>query len=133
MPFRSAPSSSGSRCLRGRWRKRSIALRRASTSGSTGGTDSSTNTILYQFSEHVFVCQRRFLLDVDRRPVHDQPVNPERLDRLHELVEVVALDQETVGATLVALDDVAVLFGLGEDDHGDVFGKGIRPDATQHL
>ena len=49
--------------------------------------------------------------------VEQQPVQPKRLHRLDELVEINWLDDVTVDAKVVALDDVALFPRGGQDDN----------------
>ena len=65
--------------------------------------------------------------------VQYQPVEPELLDGLDELLEIHRLADVAVGAEAVAVEHVPLLFGRGQDDHGQAPRTLVGPQAFEYL
>src|SRR5688572_13801580 len=65
--------------------------------------------------------------------VEDEPVEAELADAVHELQEVDRLAHVAVGAEAVAVQEVTLFVGRGEDDDGQVLGALVGAEAAQHL
>ena len=67
------------------------------------------------------------------RLVDQKPIHAYALHRVPELVKIHRLLDVTIGAQVVALDQIALFLGAGQNDDWDGFCPLIRLQALEHF